>query len=341
MLISYICDALDYKVKILVIRFSSIGDIVLTTPVIRCLKEQLEGEVEIHFLTKKQYKVIIENNPKVTKVISIEKSTSEVIANLKDERYDYIIDLHKNLRSRRVINKLKTFAFSFDKLNYKKWLLTQFKINKLPNIHIVDRYLKAAKPLGVENDMKGLEYYIPSKDEVDIAKELPSEFQSGFISIAIGAQHATKRMPTHKLIELCEEAKFPVVLLGGKEDEAEADQIKKTVGGKVYNACGKYNLNQSASFIKQSKSLVTHDTGLMHIGAAFGVKIVSVWGNTVPEFGMYPYMPEKPDNFSIIENRGLSCRPCSKIGHDQCPKKHFKCMEQLSVKEINNSLKDL
>lgn len=324
-------------VKILVIRFSSIGDIVLTTPVLRCLNNQLNGEVELHYLTKKQYKSIVDSNPNVSKVYTIEKSTNEVIVDLKNEGYDYIVDLHKNLRSKRVIKKLKCLSFSFEKLNYQKWLMTTFKINKLPNIHIVERYLNAVKYLGVENDGLGLEYYIPEKDEVN-KNDFPADFQNEYISFAIGAQHATKCLPEHKIISICKELKNPIVLLGGKEDTEKAERIVKAVGDNVFNACGGFNLNQSASILKQSKVLVTHDTGLMHIAAALNVNIVSVWGNTIPEFGMYPYYPKQPDKFVMIENKNLNCRPCSKIGHDKCPKNHFKCMEEVDVKGVKDSI---
>ena len=321
------------KVKILIIRFSSIGDIVLTTPVIRCLQQQLEGEIELHFLTKNQYKSILTSNPRIAKVYGIEKSTNEIIEDLKLEQYDYIIDLHKNLRSKRVIRELKVLSFTFDKLNYQKWLLTTFKINKLPKIHIVERYLNAVKPLGVENDGLGLEYYIPENDVVDL-KTLPLTHQNGYVSFAIGAQHNTKRLPLEKMCKILQQLNLPVVLLGGKEDVTAAEFIQQTVGEKVFNGCGKFNLNQSASLVKQSKVLLTHDTGLMHIGAALGVSIVSVWGNTIPEFGMYPYFPNNPEKFVIIENNNLSCRPCSKIGYDKCPKKHFNCMNGLENEKI-------
>jgi ADP-heptose:LPS heptosyltransferase len=228
---------------------------------------------------------------------------------------------------------LKGLSFSFEKLNYKKWLLTNFKINKLPKIHIVQRYLNTVKALGIENDGKGLEYYIPEIDKVSLT-ELPATLQNGYVAFAIGAQHATKRLPTPKIIEICKRLNQPIVLLGGKEDVVNANVITTECGKLVFNACGKYNLNQSASLVQQAKSIITHDTGLMHIAAALNVKTVSVWGNTVPDFGMYPYFPESPERFKIVENNNLSCRPCSKIGHDKCPKKHFKCMEDIDVGEI-------
>jgi heptosyltransferase-2 len=325
------------KIKILIIRFSSIGDIVLTTPVIRCLQQQLEGKIELHFLTKNQYKSILSSNPRIAKVYGIEKSTNEIIEDLKLEQYDYIVDLHKNLRSKRVIRKLKVLSFTFDKLNYQKWLITTFKINKLPKIHIVERYLNAVKPLGVENDGLGLEYYISENDVVDL-KSLPLSHQNGYVSFAIGAQHNTKRLPLEKMCKILQQLNLPVVLLGGKEDVAAAEFIQQTVGEKVFNGCGKFNLNQSASLVKQSKVLLTHDTGLMHIGAALGVSIISVWGNTIPAFGMYPYYPKNSEKFVIIENNDLSCRPCSKIGYDKCPKKHFNCMNGLENEKIVNEI---
>lgn len=327
----------ENKVKILVIRFSSIGDIVLTTPVIRCLKQQIEGNVEIHYLTKKQYQSVIEFSPYVSKIHTIEKSTNEIIEALKQEQFDYIIDLHKNLRSKRVIKSLKCLSFTFDKINYKKWLLTTFKINKLPNIHIVDRYMKAVQALGVTNDEKGLEYFVDDKDVVQLS-DLPITHQTGYIGFAIGAQHPTKRLPVAKIVSICKKINQPILLLGGKEDIRSADRIMQEVGESVYNTCGKYSINQSASLVQQSRALITHDTGLMHIGVAFGVKIISVWGNTVPAFGMYPYYPNNHEKFSIIENKNLKCRPCSKLGHDSCPKKHFKCMNDIDEELIIKSL---
>lgn len=323
--------------KILIIRFSSIGDIVLTSPVIRCLKEQVEGSVEVHYLTKMQYKSVVEFNPFVSKVHVIEKRTNEIQDVLREENFDYVVDLHKNIRSKRVVKNLKLVSFSFHKLNYKKWLFTTFKINKLPKVHIVDRYLDAVKSLGVKNDNEGLDYFIKESDKVNLS-ELPLEYHGGYVAFAIGAQHFTKRLPKHKIISICKKINQPIILLGGKEDAATAEEIAKAVGTNIYNSCGQFSINQSASLVDQSKVLITHDTGLMHIGAALGVKIISVWGNTVPAFGMHPYYPKGKNNYTIIENNNLKCRPCSKIGYDKCPKIHFNCMEAINEEEIVSSI---
>lgn len=316
--------------KILIIRFSSIGDIVLTSPVVRCLKQQLP-DLEVHYLTKKAFKSILENNPYITKVHTIEKNVSEVITELKSQNFDFVIDLHNNIRSLQVKIALGKPSSTFKKLNFKKWLLVNFKINRMPNRHVVDRYMQTLETLGVKNDLKGLDYFIPEKDEVNV-ELFPKTHQAGYIGFVIGAKHATKQLPVEKIINICKKLNQPIVLLGGKEDIENASMIEQTVGINIYSACGKYNLNQSASIIKQAKKIISHDTGLMHISAAFKKEIISVWGNTVPALGFLPYLPATGSK--MVEVKNLNCRPCSKIGYNKCPKGHFKCMMLIEENEF-------
>jgi len=312
--------------KILIIRFSSIGDIVLTTPVIRCLKQQLIG-VEIHYLTKGNFKTVLENNPYLDSLHLLDSRLSNTIKELKNEKFDYVIDLHHNLRTLIIKNKLGVKASSFDKLNWQKWLLVNLKVNKMPNVHIVERYLETVKFLGVCNDEQGLDYFLAK--QYSLPDLLPTTHQN-FVGLVIGAQHTTKRLPNSKLQEICKNLQKPIVLLGGKEDIERGEDI---VNGNnhVFNGCGKFSLDQSAFLVKMAASIITHDTGLMHIAAAFNKPIVSIWGNTVPEFGMYPY---RVDKSTILEVQGLACRPCSKIGYQKCPKGHFKCMNDINVGDI-------
>ena len=258
--------------KILIIRFSSIGDIILTTPVVRCLKKQLP-QVEIHYLTKKSFRGILETNPYVSKIHSIEKDVSEVALTLKEENFDEIIDLHNNLRTLQTKRMLRRRSSTFRKLNFQKWLLVRFKINVMPELHVVDRYLETVKHLGIKNDEEGLDYFIPAKDEVDL-KILPATHQQGYIGFVIGAKHFTKQLPVEKVISICKKINQPLVLLGGKEDRERGERIANAVGLSVYNACGIYNLNQSASLVKQATRIISHDTGLMHIAAAFKKEII-------------------------------------------------------------------
>ena len=310
--------------KILLIRFSSIGDIVLTTPVVRALKSQLD--CELHILTKKQYSGIYQNNPHVDRVHFFEKELLEVLPELKKQQFDFVIDLQKNLRSLKVKRALNCSSASFPKLNRQKWLLVNFKINKLPDIHIVDRYFDAVKSLGVVNDNKGLDYFIPEDSFINPA-EIDSRLGKTYIAFVIGGQHFTKMLPPEKAASIITKLDFPVVLLGGKEDAAKGDEIKKQAGNNtVLNAAGELSLDQSASIIRQAAVVITNDTGLMHIAATFQKPIVSLWGNTVSQFGMYPYLPGSENQSFIAEVSHLKCRPCSKLGFKKCPKGHFKCM---------------
>ena len=317
------------KTKFLILRFSSIGDIILTTPVIRCLKLQYP-DAEVHFATKKQFKVLIEHNPYVDKFFLLEEPLDAFVKTLQTENYDYVIDLHNNLRTSIIKYRLGKKSFSYNKLNFEKWLLVNFKINRLPDVHIVDRNLKTVESLGVKNDNKGLDYFIPPEHEVNLENIIGKD--QPFVAYAIGGQHFTKKLPIGRIIELCSKINKKIILLGGKEDEPAGEIVEHALGNRIYNACGKYSLNQSASILKQAEYVISHDTGLMHIAAALKKRIVSIWGNTVPEFGMYPYQTV----FSIIENKNLNCRPCSKIGYSKCPKGHFKCMNDLEFGNLDS-----
>ena len=310
-------------VKFLVVRFSSIGDIILTTPVVRHLKQQVE-DAEIHYLTKSAFIPLLEANPFIDQIHSFDGNLKMCITNLKKEGFDYIIDLHHNIRTARIKVGLKRMDFSVNKLNRLKWLYVNFKLNRLPDVHMVDRNLETIRSFISAKDEGGLDYYIPEKEEIDLSA-FPVIYQKGYIGLAIGAQHMTKKLPFESLVELCNQLNHPIILLGGPTDRETGEAITKSLPQKeILNSCGKYNIHQSASLVRQARILITHDTGLMHIGAAFNKKIISIWGNTVPQFGMYPY---RADPSSIqFEVTGLVCRPCSKIGHHRCPKKHFKCM---------------
>ncbi|MBN8701724.1 MAG: glycosyltransferase family 9 protein [Bacteroidetes bacterium] len=317
--------------KILIIRFSSIGDIVLTTPVIRCLKKQL-SDVEIHYLTKKAYVDLVAPNPYVSKVYTLDASLKEVLPSLKAEQYDYVVDLHHNLRSFLVKSSLGKKSVAFKKLNIEKWLSVNFKLKALPNTHIVDRYLQTVEKLGVVNDNDGLDFFIQT-DEKPLLEKLGAVLNR-YVVFAIGAKFATKRLPNEKIYSLLTKVNKPIVLIGGKEDVANAASIASKVD--VINLCGLLTLHESAIVLKYANTVLTHDSGMMHIAAALKKKIISIWGNTIPEFGMYPYLPGPASQ--LIEVKNLSCRPCSKIGFNACPKKHFKCMNAIDENSILKSI---
>lgn len=319
--------------KILIIRFSSIGDIVLTSPVIRCLKSQLP-DVELHFLTKSANYELLRANPYVDQIHLLDVNIEKVVKSLQKQRFDYVIDLHNNIRSFQIKRRIKAKKLSFDKINLRKWLAVRFKWKVLPDVHIVDRYLATVEKLGVHNDQKGLDYFIPDDCKIDPADIHPA-LAAGYVGLVIGGQHATKQLPREKLLALCQDIRLPVLLLGGSGDkEVAAWMMQQNTDKLIVDACGAFNLNESADLVRQAAVVITHDTGLMHVAAAFRKKTLSIWGNTIPAFGMYPYQPGTQQNSQNFEIKDLDCRPCSKIGFDKCPKGHFKCMMLQDTKAI-------
>jgi len=292
----------------------------------------------VHFLTKKEFLPVIRGNPFIDKIHLLDGNMHTLLQSLKIEQFDYIIDLHRNFRSLRVRTSLKTMSFAVDKINLAKFLMIRFKVNRLPEKHIVDRYLDTTRLFDVTNDGKGLDYFIPSEEEVTLSS-LPEKYRSGYIALVVGAMHVTKQMPVEKMINICRELDLPVILLGGQREAELGREIDQKTGDHVLDTCGKYNINQSASLIRQSRLVITHDTGLMHIAAAFHKKILSVWGHTIPEFGMYPYLPDMASK--IFEVVGLPCRPCTKIGKKECPKRHFRCMHDIDHTEIVRAAKNI
>ena len=337
--------------RLLFIRFSSIGDIVFTTPAIRCAKQQIPG-VEIHFLTKAAMKAVTIGNPYIDHFHYFDKDLQATINQLKACKFDYIIDLHKNYRTYQIQKALGVPSLSYEKLSLQKFLLTKLHLNFMPIRHIADRCLDALSSLGIVNDGKGLDYFIPKETTIN-AVALPASFESGYIALVIGASYATKKLPVSALQQLCHKIPYPIVLIGGKEDEAEGAAVQAINPIKVWNACGKFNLQESALLVKQSRTVISHDTGFLYIACAFHKKTVAIWGATSPALQVEPYYPVaqqvnqttlNTNTASTILNNNemyfnaivpkLTCQPCSNYGTNHCPQGHFACMQQQDLQSI-------
>ncbi len=322
--------------KVLVIRFSSIGDIVLASPVFRCLKNQL-ADVEIHFVTKLSFKQVTVANPYIDKFFYFDANLDLLIDQLKEENYDYVIDLHKNFRSAKIKHKLKVPSYTIDKLSVQKFLLTQLNINTMPGRHITQRSLDAIRPLGVEDDGGGLDYFL-RKEDVVLPIDIPTSHHAGYIAVVIGGSYFTKKLPVYKLQELCYKINHPVILLGGKEDHEAGQLIASVDPVKIYNASGKFTLNESADLVRQSKFVISHDTGLQYIACAFNKPVLALWGGTSPKLDVEPYYGSQSplQKQTLYENiyLDLSCQPCSNYGTRTCPLEHFNCMDKQDIDAI-------
>jgi heptosyltransferase-2 len=317
------------KIKILVIRFSSMGDIIYTTPVVRCLKKQLPN-AEIHYLTKKNFKFLVEHNPYVDKLHLLEDKISDTIAQLKKENFDYLIDLHNSLRSTILKFKLNIKSSTYKKERIKKFLALKFKWNLIKPDHLVDRYLKTVNFLGIKNDNLPIDYFLP--ENTPKLEEISTKIsKNSYIVFVIGATHFTKRLPNHKVVEICKNLNKPIVLLGGKDVMANAAEIEKSLPNGLINLVGVVSLNESVTIVKNAASVIGFDTGLTHIAEAFNKKLATIWGSTVPELlGVQPYQVDNHYESGVE----LSCRPCSKFGLAACPEGHFKCMNDINEHKI-------
>jgi heptosyltransferase-2 len=229
---------------------------------------------------------------------------------------------------------LRCPAGNFPKLNIRKWIYVKTKNkNVMPNIHIVDRYFSAVKKIGVTNDNLGLDFF--GEEEIDIPF-------GKYAVIVCGATHTTKQIPPKHIAKLAEKINGNIVLVGDKHDDERLKSIDITGKDNILNMCGKCTLAQSAYIVKNADIVITADTGLMHIAAAYKKDIITIWGNTTPQLGMYPYIPSIKNKYISIEVDNLPCRPCSKIGYNQCPKKDFKCMNNINLSKViehtNNNL---
>ncbi len=327
------------RMKILVVQFSSLTDVVLASPVVRILKSDLQHDV--HFTTRQEFTSSLVANPYLDKIHSLERSFNQLIRELRQEKFDLVIDLQNSTRTKYLRFRVGGKSYSLNPLSFKKWLLVNFKIDLLPNLHLVERYLELIEPLGAKMDNLGLDYFIPEKDEVE-HNWLPETHKNGYAVFAIEGAHSTNGLPINRMIELCDRINKPIILLGREQDMQIANQVeqffqrgsdeeekeieelnKKSI---LFNACGKFSTNQAASIISEATWVFTHDSVMMHIAAAFKKPIFSIWGNTIPSFGKYPYRTQ----FTIFENKSLECRPCSETGYAKCPKGHFKCMNDLT-----------
>jgi heptosyltransferase-2 len=317
---------------ILIIRLSSLGDILLTTPFVRAIKMQF-SHIRIDMLIREEYADVIKLNPYIDKKLLFkkdEKSNIALIEQLRNNNYQLVFDLQNNLRSKKVVSSLKINSVKFDKRSFDKFLLVNFKINKLreaPQIPV--RYSNTIQNLKL--DEKGLDLFT---DKSANAKLI---WKNNLIGFCPGARHFTKRWPTEYFVELGNKLildGYTIVLFGGKIDKEICAELVDKISSAI-NLSDNDELLQTAADMKLCKAVVCNDSGLMHTASATGTKVIAIFGSTVKEFGFAPYNC----NNLILENNSLTCRPCSHIGRSDCPKKHFDCMKSIKPEFVFEKLK--
>lgn len=303
--------------KVLVIRFSSIGDILLCTPVIRCMRNQRQANIT--FLTGEKFKNLLSGSPYIDRIVTDAEGIMATRRWIQAQNFDLIIDLHKNRTSILLTLGLSTTVTRYDKLNVKKWWYVLTKQKVLPDKHLVDRYFDALKKVNVSNDGLGLDFPLNPDAAVN---DLPPSYNV----IVLGAAHKTKRIPEAIVSQWVQRSSLPVVLIGGADVTREGKSLCEIYSKKVINFTGQLTIDESAYVLSRAEKILTGDTGMMHLSAALKKSVIVLWGNTTPAFGMYPYYGNQHVIWQSKEVPDLSCRPCSKLGFQECPKGHFKCM---------------
>jgi len=322
--------------KLLVIRLSSMGDIILSTPIVRVLRNTYPSS-EIDFLTSSYFTEIYKFNPFLNKIIQYDKSKSiKENQNLKLEHnrnnYDLIIDLQNNRRSHALTSGLKSVILRVNKQRLHKLSLVYFKRPLIANYSVVKNYFDVLRPLGINPDENGLEIW----NQIDFEEEGYLKhpiLKTNSIAFAPSANHFTKRWPSERFAilakTLMEEHNSNVVLIGGKKDKELCNAINLSAGGGLLDKSGSESVLETAKILDSCIVLVTNDTGVMHIAAARKIPVIAIFGSSVKELGFLPYKT----NYEIVE-KDLECRPCSHIGRKSCPKNHFNCMNLIEYEEV-------
>ncbi|MBN1397168.1 MAG: lipopolysaccharide heptosyltransferase II [Bacteroidetes bacterium] len=346
---------MNEKAKILIIRFSSIGDIVLSSLLIRILRKRFPAS-QIDFVVRDQYAELIRCNPYLNSVIEFRtgggfNDLHRFAQRIKQEKYDLLIDIHNSLRSRYI----RYLSGAGEKMNVNKrifarTMLVKFKRNYYYSyVSVADRYIESLGIYGIKNDLQGLELFIPDEiaDRVsNLVLSLKSNRFGKIIGLCPSARHFTKRWPEERFIEagvsLSCELNAKIIIFGGKDDTglctAVKEGINKRSGDEIASSfCGKFSLFETAAAIKSCDLIVTNDSGLMHIAAAMKRKIVAIFGSTVREFGFFPIGSEN----IVLEKENLYCRPCSHIGRKNCPERHFRCMNEITASDVVKAVKKI
>lgn len=308
--------------NVLIIRLSSLGDILLSTPLIRTLKEKYP-QIEIDFLLKERYKDALVQNPFLNNILIYPYSKDELtklIEELKNQNYNLVLDLQNNLRSKKINSFLKVSKLRFKKRDLEKMLLVYFKINGLKNAPPIPvRYSKVLNELQLDNN--GLDLYTNKKPST-LFKD-----NQKYIGFCPGSRHFTKMWPKEYYIRLgniLKNDKYNIALFGGKDDKDICKEISSQIQDSI-NLSNNDDILQTAADMKKCDAVVCNDSGLMHTACAEKIPVLAFFGSTVKEFGFTPYLNKN----IILENNLLSCRPCTHIGKSYCPKGHFKCMNDI------------
>ncbi len=311
--------------RILLIRFSSLGDVVLIHPVI---KKLYDNGFLVDILIKEEYQNVFKNNPYINNILLLKRKVSifRIIKEIQKNKYKKIIDLHKNLRSLLISIFFPFKIIKYKKYKLKRWLLVNFKINFLKDNSVVRNYLNTLKKLKIEVNKSDFNYnifYTASGYNVDKDRIIISPF----------SKWPTKEWPYY--LDLIQRLNNEIIILGSNKEYFRGEKLK--IRSNIINLCGKISLDKIPDLLSKSGLLITNDSALLHIGAGTNIPIIAFFGSTTRELGFYPVR----GNIFIFENKNLLCRPCAYHGRLKCPYSHFRCMNDIRVEDVLQKIKEM
>jgi len=328
--------------RILVVRLSSIGDIILMTPLLRNLRRHFP-EAQIDVVTKAVFADLLRHHPAIDHLYQVVPEEGgaglrTLGASLKQQRYDVVLDIHKNFRSFQLTRAAQApVVLRHEKFIVRRWLFVQFKWNLLRQApQIRHRYIAAASPLGVVDDGKPPELFWTAEEDKTAETALRDAGWDGvapLVAFAPGAGFFTKRWPVEYFTETAQ--KFSsrgnfIVMLGGQQDQELTAAMQRTLTHKHASFAGKTSLLVTAAILKKCRALIANDSGLMHMAEAVGIPLIAIFGSTTRELGFFPLLKTS----RVLENVDLRCRPCSHLGKSKCPQGHFLCMRAISPEQV-------
>lgn len=336
--------------KILIIRLSSIGDVLLTTPVIRLLRKKFPGS-KIDFVVKKQFAPVLADHPQVDRLYIFDKhaessSLRALKKEIRQQQYDLIVDLHNNIRSKFLaIGSHAKMILCYRKGIIPRLLYVKFKLKLSKQIvPAYQKYINSLKIYGIKDDYQGLDFYVHPEVERQVRQKYRDFWQEdkhSIIGIVPGAQHPTKRWTSEGFSSvinyLVEKGKYQIILFGNQHDRNIAATFDIPASPKILNSIGELSLREAGALMNCCDLVITNDSGLMHLATALKKKVIAIFGSTTEELGFFPYLTEH----IVIQNNSLTCRPCSHIGRKKCPKRHFKCMKDISAQHVIDAIETI
>jgi lipopolysaccharide heptosyltransferase II len=327
--------------NILAVRFSSIGDVLLTTPLLRALRFR-HPSARITFVVKEPYVPLLSASPHVNEVIGIspDHRLSDLAEQLRGHRFSHLLDLHDSLRSRALRVLVPGNWSSYPKHRMARAILIHAKRNVYRDLRpVAERYFSAARALDVEPDGRPPDLFWDRTAERRVREWFQ---QSGIpdmvrpVALAPGAAHATKRWPLEYwegLTTLLVAQGCQVVVVGGADDASLGSVLARIAPGRVHNAAGLFQLQETGALLQRTSAVVSGDTGVMHMATAVGAPVVALFGPTVQPFGFFPYTKRA----SVLELT-MGCRPCTSKGGPRCPLGHHRCLRDITPELVHEAL---